>query len=304
MSGGIYFALAAAAAWALTVVMPLLLPEFPPLLLSSARYGLLGLASFVVAFPVLARARHLLTPRDLVRAMALALLGNAGFFVLFTLAIREAGVTLASLIVGLLPITLTLAGRPGHWRCLLMPMGLATGGTLLMSLEGLIAGPHAAKGSLPLGLIYALGALASWTLYGTWNARFLQVDRRFDGRLWASLCGIASGVWGLLLYQLWLVTGPAIPADARWQLFWTVTLLVSVIGSVLGGMLWNAASLRLPLAMLAQCVVFETVCAVAYGHLLSGTWPGLVEVMSLGLLSAGMLWALRRLRARPDALRG
>ena len=49
MSGGIYFALAAAAAWALTVVMPLLLPEFPPLLLSSARYGLevmsLGLLS-------------------------------------------------------------------------------------------------------------------------------------------------------------------------------------------------------------------------------------------------------------------
>ena len=303
MSGAIALALAAAAAWALTVVMPLLLPEFPPLLLSCARYGLLGLASFIVAFPALARARHLLTPRDVGRVMALALLGNAGFFVLFTLAIREAGVTLASLIVGLLPITLTLAGRPANWRSLVLPMGLVTGGTLLMSLEGLIAGPQAVNGSLSLGMLYAVGALASWTLYGTWNARFLQGDRRFDSRLWASLCGIASGVWGLLLYQLWLVTAPAMPKDARWDLFWTVTLLVSVIGSVVGGMLWNAASLRLPVAILAQCVVFETLCAVSYGHLLSGTWPGLLEGLSLGLLCAGMLWALQRLHGRPAALR-
>lgn len=295
MRAGISFAASASAAWSLTVLVPLVLPEFPVVTLSCARYCALGIASLVFALPALMRSRHLLRPSDAVRALALALLGNVGFFILFTFAVREAGVSVASLILGLLPLTLICAKR-GGMRVItevIAPLTLALSGTVLMTMESWHGG-EGGGGNFTRGVLCGVAALASWTLYSLWNQDFLTSDSRFDGTLWASLCGVASGFWGVLFFLIW-GDSLTVQVDGRWGVFWVVTIVVAVIGSWAGGAFWNAASARLPHTILAQCVVFETLCAVAYGHLWSWTIPSIIEGMSLLALSLGVLWALVRL---------
>jgi len=45
--------------------------------------------------------------------------------------------------------------------------------------------------------------------------------------------------------------------------------------------------------------VFETLSALAYAYLLRGVWPGGLTLVGVGLLVAGVVWALR---VKPEPL--
>jgi drug/metabolite transporter (DMT)-like permease len=56
---------------------------------------------------------------------------------------------------------------------------------------------------------------------------------------------------------------------------------------------WNEASQRLPTTLVGQLIVFETLAALAYGYALRGAAPAGLALLGIGLLIAGVVWALK-----------
>ena len=104
-------------------------------------------------------------------------------------------------------------------------------------------------------------------------------------------------------YLAWRYATASVPADVAplGPRPWAFVGLMGAIGllsSWAGTLCWNAASQRLPTALVGQLIVFETLAALLYAFLLRGTWPGGVMLLGIGLLIAGMLVAVR---IRPEA---
>ena len=76
-------------------------------------------------------------------------------------------------------------------------------------------------------------------------------------------------------------------------------LAIGLFASWLGTLCWNEASQRLPTTLAGQLIVFETLSALAYAFVLRGHAPEALSLLGIGLLIAGVAWALR---AKPVAL--
>ena len=107
---GVAFALVAGLMWGLVFVSPLLLPEYPPALLSVGRYLAFGL----IALPLgcLDRRRLCeLSRRDWQEALKLAAVGNLLYYFCLATAIQRAGGPLPTMIIGTLPVVIAVTAN-------------------------------------------------------------------------------------------------------------------------------------------------------------------------------------------------
>ncbi|RKP52693.1 DMT family transporter [Trinickia fusca] len=308
MRRGVMYGMMAGALWGTVFLVPRLLPDFAPGRIAAGRCMMYGLVSLAAALPIARRLWAKLTRADLVALASLALVGNVVYYLFLTAAVHRVGIGPTSLIVGVLPVTVTLAGRRDHGavplRRLVWPLLLVVAGIVCINVDVFAGGAGttaAADGVLgkSIGVACALGALATWTWFAVENARFLHRNAHFDGNEWSVLLGIVTGALGA---GLWLATS-ALPAgmadaapqaDARWHVFWLLNVGLAVGASWLGNGLWNAASKRLPLTLSGQMIVFETLFALLYGFIYDARLPRPLEAAAIMLLVAGVMWSVQR----------
>lgn len=302
MKRGVFYAGMAGAAWGSIFLVPRLLPDFSPLALSCARYVLYGAVSLLALLPKARLVLSQVTRRDAAMLVKLAITGNLLFYTLLSAAIQLAGVTTASLIVGVLPVTITLAGRRDAGAVpltrLVWPLLLVLAGVGCINLETFLdVGMGAASlRDRALGVLCASGSLLCWTLFATDNARYLK-QSRFNSNDWSSLWGVTTGLLSLLVWALaeaFSLTGSAHPSAERWQLFWGLNAGAALLGSWFGNWMWNAATRRLPLTLGGQLIVFETLFALFYGFLYLQRLPSTLELTAAALLIGGVCWTVRR----------
>ena len=114
MQRGVAYGVMAGALWGMVFLVPRMLPDFSPLLLSAGRYMMYGLVSLAAALPMARSLANRLTRADLNALVKLALAGNLLYYILLTSAVHLIGIAPSSLIVGVLPVTVTLLGRRDH----------------------------------------------------------------------------------------------------------------------------------------------------------------------------------------------
>jgi len=303
---GLLCGLIAGAFWGGVFLAPRLLSAFTPLQMTAGRYIAYGLASAVLLVPAWRTVMAKMDGRDWRDLLLLSLLGNLIYYVGLSVAVQSAGVALASLIIGLLPVTITLVGAHPKTsgvaertplRRLLAPLALIVAGGVCINLDAFAAAGRAGAGRTLVGLAGALLALAVWTAYAVWNARRLAATPKFNSHEWSLLTGVATGLLSLVLVVPAFMLGGQPHAAAAWGGFWAVSFAVAIGASVIGNGLWNAASRLLPLSLSGQLIVFETVFALLYGFLHEGRWPRLLESAAMVLMLAGVLWSARRHRA-------
>jgi drug/metabolite transporter (DMT)-like permease len=294
---GLLCGLIAGGFWGGVFLAPMLLHAFTPLQMTAGRYLAYGLASLVLLAPTARAVFGRMTGRDWRDLALLSLLGNLIYYVGLAVAVQNAGVAAASLIIGLLPVTVTLVGaRPGEGvpvRRLAAPLALLAAGVVCINVDVFRGGGEGVPvPRLILGVLGAVLALAVWTVYAVWNARRLAVTTNFNSHEWSLLTGVVTGALSLVLViPAFALTGARHALDA-WGLFWGVSLAVALGASVIGNGLWNAASKLLPLSLSGQLIVFETLFALLYGFLHEGRWPRPLESAAIGLMLAGVLWSV------------
>jgi len=294
---GVSNGLGAGALWGLVFLAPLVLKDFSPLQLAAARYLTYGLVALLLLLP---RWRQVLSPLGRAEWGALvwlSMLGNIVYYVLLATAVQWAGGASTALIIGLLPLVVTLAGARDAdaiaFRKLAPPLLLSLSGIALVAVDGLLAetskGAQATVTLRLAGLLCAAMALASWSTYSIVNSRWLARRPDISAHDWSLLTGIVTGALALLLVLpgFWQA---ASHSGTAWLHFWGVNVGVAVLASVIGNALWNRASRLLPLTLMGQMIVFETLFALLYGFLWEQRLPGVLEIIAIVCLVSGVLW--------------
>ena len=185
--------------WGLAFLIPVLLGGWDPVVVTVGRYLAYGLLS-VVLFAAGGRRVRQLARQHWRLALAFAVAGNVGYYLLLVVGIRAAGAPLTDMVIGAIPVVVAVTGNwlsPSYpWRRLALPLILVTAGLALVSgVE--IAGVHAYQpGSAAekiAGLIAACGAVVLWTWYALANARFLAARQDLSSAHWATVVGVATG---------------------------------------------------------------------------------------------------------------
>ncbi|RDK08774.1 DMT family transporter [Cupriavidus lacunae] len=311
MGIGVLCGLLAGAFWGMVFIAPKLLPVFSPWELAIGRYLAYGLVAFVAALPLMKRIARKLTRADCVALLRQAFTGNLLYYVLLAFGVQLAGVGPTSLIIGILPISVTIMGRRDQgavplarlvWPLLVVAAGIAC---INIDLFGGAQSAHAAAAGAAVrpvwqklaGVCCAAGALVCWTLYAVDNARYLQRNPHYSGNEWSALYGLSTGAVSAVLAVIgWLLAGDTLSAADNgrdWQWFWIVNAAVALGASLIGNNLWNIASRRLPLTLSGQMIVFETLFALAYGFVFDHRWPRPLEIAAIVLLIAGVAWSVR-----------
>jgi drug/metabolite transporter (DMT)-like permease len=307
---GTLFAAAAGLMWGLVFIAPLLLPDYPAALLAMARYLAFGLIALPLGW--LDRSRlATLSRADWVEALKLSTIGNLLYYLCLAAAIQRAGAPLPTMLIGTLPVVIAVvsnrrnAARDGRlpWA------GLAP--SLLLIGAGIACVNHsemqALQGLSDLGLArYASGvplallAVACWTWYPIRNADWLRAHADRPPSTWATAQGLVTlpmAALGFVAFWAWGAwtgsQGFSLPLGPTPLRFLGLMFAIGLFASWLGTLCWNEASQRLPTNLAGQLVVFETLAALAYAFVLRGTWPEPVTLVGIGLLMAGVAWALR-----------
>lgn len=306
MRRGVMYGMLAGAIWGMVFLVPRLLPDFAPMLLGAARCMMYGLVSVIACAPMARRLATKLTAADVWAAGKLALVGNLVYYVFLTAGVHRVGIGPTSLIVGVLPVTVTLAGRRDEGAVplerLRWPLLLVAAGIVCINVDVFASAPSpsAANGIWDklVGILCATGALVSWTWFAVANTGYLRRNPHFDGNEWSVLLGLATGLFGAVLWGVCSFAAGAEQAapmaQARWHTFWLLNMGLAVGASWVGTGLWNAASKRLPLTLSGQLIVFETLFALLYGFVYDARLPRPLEAAAIGLLLAGVTWSVRR----------
>jgi len=298
LAGGVASGVAAGALWGLVFLAPQLLPDFGALQQSVARYLAYGVLALALLVPRWRRATAPLGKAEWRALVALSLLGNLLYFVLLASAIHAAGGAATALIVGLVPVVVTVAGVRRHHasgprlRALAGPCVLSVLGMALVAVDAVRAGRGLSSDAASSigGLACAVGALVSWSAYSVGNARWLERRPDISSRDWSLLTGVATGGLALLLAPLALLWDASAHEPGAWLRLLGISSAMALFASVVGNAFWNAASRRLPLSLAGQMIVFETLFALLYGFLWEWRLPGLLEIAAIACLLGGVLW--------------
>jgi drug/metabolite transporter (DMT)-like permease len=316
---GTLFALAAGLLWGLVFVVPMLLPDYPAVLLSCARYLAFGLIALPLAWFDRARIAEL-TGVDWREAFKLSAVGNLLYYLCLAGAIQRAGGPLPTMIIGTLPVVIAVTSnlrdvkRDGRqpWLRLLPSLLLIAAGIACVNqveISALRADPQADVARYAIGALLAIAAVACWTWYPIRNADWLRAHPDRNPRAWATAQGLATlplAALGFALFWAWSAASGAafaMPFGPTPALFIGLMLAVGLLASWLGTLCWNEASQRLPTSLAGQLIAFETLAALAYVFILRGQAPEPVTLAGIALLVAGVMWALR-VRPEPLAVEG
>lgn len=310
MGIGVLCGLLAGALWGLVFIVPELLSSFSPLELAVGRYLAYGAMAFAILLPRLRGLQQRLTRSDCAALVRHALAGNLVYYMLLSVGVQYAGVGPTSLIVGMLPVVVTLLGRNDHGavplRRLALPLLLVAAGIACINVDAFAHPASSDPVRTAAGIACAAGALLCWSWYALDNARYLKRNPHFGSAEWSALYGLSTGILALILGVAAAAVGAAGPAAGAgagaardWSLFWTCNALLALGASVIGNQLWNVASRRVPVTLSGQLILFETLFALAYGFVYRGHGPRPLELAAIALLVCGVTWSVRAHASSP-----
>ncbi|MET0171364.1 MAG: DMT family transporter, partial [Agrobacterium vaccinii] len=201
---GVFYGMLAGALWGGIFLAPELIPAgFTPLQLSTARYLTYGLTALILISPKLKRVAAQFGKAEWIALGWLSLIGNIVYYVMISTAVQMSGVAFTSIIIGFLPVAVTIIGSRDHGAVSLKRLwpSLLFGaiGIIGVSWQSFSEGDGGLDVGRIIGLACAIGALASWTAFAVGNARWLTRLHAVSADEWNLMTGVVTGGLALLL---------------------------------------------------------------------------------------------------------
>lgn len=299
---GITCGMGAGALWGLVFLAPALVRDFTPLQLAIGRY----LAYGIIAAALIAPRWRTLVPsirrRDWFALAWLSLAGNTLYYLMLSSAVQTGGIAMTSLVIGFLPVAVTIIGSRDKGAVPLARLApslfLCTAGAVCIGWQAITEPTAGDAGRQLVGLACAIGALVVWAAYAVGNARCLARLDHVTVHDWNLLTGLVTGAQALVLIPLTVALEPMHHAASAWAQLAGVSIAVAVAASIIGNALWNQMSRLLPLTMVGQMILFETLFALLYGFLWEHRWPLPLEVAAFGFVAASVLTCFAAHRRR------
>jgi drug/metabolite transporter (DMT)-like permease len=289
MNGAILAGLTSGAFWGFAFLVPQLIPECSPGLIALGRFCFFGLISVLALAFRYRELRRVLSKSILLQSLSFSFFGNSFYYFLLILGIRFAGITASSLIVGLLPVTVAIAGNGGRITRRMIPsLSLITFGILVINIDLWIKTTPRALHPV-LGVFFLVSALALWTWYAVANSNFLKTHSSISPALLSSLTGAFTLLFSPLI--AWIQSAStgvdilnSLPHGHELIAFILWSALLGIGASWLALWLWNIASHRL-----------------LYGFIFEKRFPEIFETIAIISITLGVLMAIRSPRTGRNA---
>lgn len=302
---GITCGMGAGALWGLVFLAPELVRDFTPLQFAIGRYLAYGVIAAALIGSRWRTLLALITRRDWIALVWLSAVGNTLYYVLLSTAVQTGGIAMTSLVIGFLPVAVTIIGSRDEGAVplarLLPSLLLCAGGAVCIGWQAIAAPASGDTDRQLVGLACAVGALATWVAYAVGNARALIRLDRVSAHDWSLLTGIVTGAQALALIPVSLAFEPIHHSGVAWAQLAGVSAALAIAASVMGNALWNRMSRLLPLTMVGQMILFETLFALLYGFLWERRLPLPLEVTAFVLVVASVMSCIAAHRRHPRA---
>jgi len=307
MLKGVLFALASGLMWGLIFVGPIIVPDYPPAMQSTARYVAFGAIALVVAWFKRGALREL-GRADWVEALKQTLIGNLLYYLCLASAIQRTGSPISTMIIGTLPVVLSVSANLFYgqeegrlsWKKLTPALLVIALGLVLVNVAELRGNTEPFDAwRYGTGIALAVAALACWTWFPLRNARWLRNNPDKSPLTWSTAQGVVTLPlaligYGLACAQLSLSHADvALPFGPRPWVFLGLMVAIGVFCSWIGALCWNEASQRLPTVLLGPLIVFEILAGLAYAFMLRQAWPPLMTFAGIACLIGGVIVAMR-----------
>jgi drug/metabolite transporter (DMT)-like permease len=288
--------------WGTAFLIPYYLSDTSPTAIALGRYFVYGLLS-VLIISVNFKPWQSLSFAQWRHAFLLAFAGNVGYYLSLTLGIHYGGITITALIVGILPVSMIVAGNYSEkefsFRQLALPIGFILFGIILLNFSHAEnADNHNEFSNWILGGLFALVSLVLWTWYGISNARFLKQNPNISAHVWSVAIGVGCLIQSMMGLPILLFTTDAIflgESNVNSMILNLVLgcLFLGVIVSWLATIWWNQVSRHLSVSIAGQLIVFETISSLIYGYIVDQSLPSVGEFVSGALILFGVVLGIK-----------
>ncbi|WP_431046888.1 DMT family transporter [Streptomyces sp. P1-3] len=306
---GVLCGISANLIWGLAFLIPVLFPASDAVALALGRYLFFGVVSVGIMIFTRGTGMRGLGRRVWFTAMAFAFAGHLGYYFFLVQGITHAGAPITTVIIGTLPVTVALTGnwvrKEFPFSRLLVPLGFITVGLVLVNLMevdwGTALSGHDGT-TWVIGIASALTALGLWTWYAVANANFLREHPEISSSAWSTLMGVCTLALSLVALPIAAVSGEVHTGRADSLLPMLIgSLVLGVLVSWVGTVLWNRSSGLVPISIAGQLAVVQVIAGLIYVFTWDGRMPPLLELAGIALLIGGVLLAIQRTRKTPPA---
>lgn len=287
---GICAGLTSGILWGIPFVAPLILHNFSPLDITFGRFIFFGLIGLLFA----PRLMHLWKSLDNKSKIELLFLSSIGFWVytlLLTYGIQHSDGVLASLIIGMIPLTITIFSRPKFTPLLIIGITILLFGFACLFSPESISLQILRKYSS--GIIILIVALLMWTLFAIRFARFAAMRQHIKSFDLSSIIGVINLIFIIPVY---FISGNHIQNLIQSPIFSKYILVCLALGvgaSWLANIFWAYCSKVCSSTICGALMVSETVFGCLYSLIYYHRMPTSYESIAIIALFIGMICVIK-----------
>ncbi|HCQ21531.1 MAG: hypothetical protein AN483_01190 [Aphanizomenon flos-aquae MDT14a] len=316
---GVGLAVAANLLWGLAFLIPRILSSFTPVEITLGRYFFYGLISFILFLLLERKHSWIYNFKIWSTSFIFAFAANIGYYFFLVYGVRYADAEITSLIIGILPITVSIYGnfleREYPFSKLLPSILMITSGIFIIHNLNFAGheNPEQIFGQqYYLGLLSPFVSLIVWTWYCVVNSSFLKNNPHILSSTWSTLIGVNTLIQSLIILVILMVTGnDTVINFAKYLKFDSFNfdgfdheVIIFLISSIIlgvavswgGTLMWNKASTLLPISLAGQLIVIETISALSYVYIYDSRLPSFFEILGITMIIGGVILGIRNVQ--------
>lgn len=280
---GIGAGILAGAFWGLPFLVPQVLSQFSSTQVAFGRFLFFGIFS-LLSLPKVLQLWKSISNELRWKLWRLSASGFWLYSLLLFWSIQHADGVIASLVIGMIPLSVTLFSGVRLTRSLIAGLVLIFWGLLFLFLDRW----EDMRPLSPWALLTLFVCLGLWSSYALQNSRLLQKNPNIRPWDLASFMGLSS----FIVVSFWaLASGEATSLLHHPQLekyFWWC-LALGAGASWASNILWNLCSSIVPASIAGPLIVSETLFGLLLSYLYESRWPRTKESLAIFFLVLGVL---------------
>lgn len=286
---GIIAGLLAGVLWGTTFLAPVILKNFSSFDVMFGRFAFFGMIS-LLNFSRIKKLLQKLSIRNFYRIILLSATGFWLYTLILFIGIKQTNTIIASLIIGVLPLTITLVSRPKLNIYLAIGFFSITLGILfLLFIPLLLTTTSITSEEVKLsGIFFLLAALIIWTWFGIKNACFMSNHQEINPMDYASLIGVLSLIFILPIFA-YFDGFSNLFQHVHFKKFIIWSAVLGLGASWLANIFWAYCAKNTPPSITGSLLVSETIFGLLYGFIFEQRLPYWNETLAIVFLIAGVL---------------
>jgi drug/metabolite transporter (DMT)-like permease len=290
---GILAGLIAGVFWGTPFLVPMLLSNFSAFEITFGRFFFFGIVSLIF-LPRVIRVWKQLNWLDLLNVFVLSAAGFWLYTLVLFYGVQLTGGVTAALIIGCLPLTITLFSSPHFNAKLWLGLSLILIGLLCLVVWPLVTNRDAfnALNVNIVGVIVVFVALVLWTYFSIRNSHFMVNHIHIKSLDYSSLIGLINLICMLPAFALLHGFSSILDHPHFWSyLFWCAVLGLGA--SWIANIFWAYSAKICPASIVGSLIVSETVFGLLYGFMFEKRLPHVNETIAISTLILGVILSIR-----------